>query len=262
MILDKIKDRIGNFDGKIGICYIDLKTGESCSAGNCDVFPAEGIVKLLILIEAFRRLEEGTLKKSDTYTLKKEDYPNTSERSVGALEHMHVGTVLTVEDLYKLNSIVSDNMAFNILLHLFQKEEVNKTLREYGFRKTVIHRPIYDMDKIAQGVQNYISVQEMTTLLLRMYKGQVISSRASSEILDILCDHQKGSILPYYFREKHKIAHQSSVDEQNIMDMGIVYGENPFILCMASSASNTRNAESIMRDITLMCYNNSNEINR
>ena len=59
MILDKIKDRIGNYDGTIGICYIDLGTGESCTAGNCDVFPASGMVKLLILIEAFRQMEEG-----------------------------------------------------------------------------------------------------------------------------------------------------------------------------------------------------------
>jgi beta-lactamase class A len=260
MILDKIKDRIGNFEGHIGICYMDLTTGENCNVGNCDVFPAEGMVKLLVLIEIFRRLEEGRMKKTDTYVLKKEDYPRTSERSVGALEHMHEGAILTMEDLYKLNCIVSDNMAFNILLKLVSKEAVNRTLQEYGFRKSVINRPIYDMEKIAQGIQNYISVQEMAALFFRMYKGQVISNHASSEILDILCYHQKGNILPYYFREKHKIAHQSSVDEQNIMDMGIVYGSHPFILCMASSAANTRNAESIMRDITLMCYKNSNEI--
>ena len=260
MILDKIKDRIGNFEGLMGICYMDLTTGESCNAGNCDVFPAEGMVKLLVLIEVFRRLEEGRIHKNDTYVLKKEDYPRTTERTVGALEHMHEGAVLTMEDLYKLNCIVSDNMAFNILLKLVGKDSVNKTLQEYGFRRSVINRPIYDMEKIAQGIQNYISVQEMESLFLRMYKGQVISNRASNEILDILCDHQKGNILSYYFRETHKIAHLSSIDEQNIMDMGIVYGNHPFILCMAASAPNTRNAESIMRDITLMCYKNSNKI--
>ena len=261
MILDKIKDRIGNFDGSIGICYIDLKSGENCSAGNCDVFPASGMVKLLTLIEAFRRVEEGRLKKEDTYVLKKQDYPNTSERSVGALEHIHVGTEVSMEDLYKLSIIVSDNMAFNILLDLFTAEEVNRTLQEYGFRKTVINRPIYDMEKIARGIQNYVSVQEVATMLLRMYKGQLVSGNACSEMIEILCNHQKGSILPFYFMENHRIAHYSCSDEGEIIDMGIIYGENPFILCMASTASNTRNAESIMRDITLMCYQNSNEIN-
>ena len=56
MIADRIRDRISNFDGSMGICYIDLGTGNSCSAGNCDVFPASGIVKLMLLVETFRRI--------------------------------------------------------------------------------------------------------------------------------------------------------------------------------------------------------------
>ncbi len=262
MILDKIKDRIGNFDGTIGICYIDLGTGESCSAGNCDVFPASGMVKLLILIEAFKRMEEGTADRLDRYVLSETDYPNTEEKSYGALEYLHVGTELTLEDLYKLNVAVSDNMAFNILLKMFSMEKVNSTLETYGLHKTRINRALLDDEKTAKGVKNYVSVREMANLFLRMEKGQLISGKASREMLNILRYHQKTSILPYYFSEYMEIAHQSGYDEREIMDMGIVYSDAPFILCMAASGENTRDAESIMRDITLMCFNNSNELNR
>lgn len=262
MILDKIKDRIRNFEGNIGICYIDLGTGESCSAGNCDVFPASGLVKLLILVEAFKRMEEGLIERFDTYVLQKEDYPNSSEKSYGALEFLHEGTELTIEDLYKLNVTVSDNMAFNILLKLFTKEAVNATMERYGFHKTRIHRALLDDVQTARGIKNYVSVHEMANLFFRMEKGQIISGRASREMLDILCHHQKTSILPYYFSEYMEIAHQSGYDEREIMDMGIVYSEYPFILCMAASGDNTRDAESIMRDITLMCYQNSIERNQ
>ena len=262
MILDKIKDRIGNSDGSIGICYIDLGTGESWNAGNCDVFPGSGLVKLPVLMEAFKRMEEGTIRKEDTYTLKKEDYPDSSEKSYGALEFLHEGTVLTVEDLYKLNVTVSDKMAFNVLLKMFSKEEVNRTLEKFGCRKTRINRAILDMEETARGVQNFVSVQEMANLFLRMEKGQLISGRASREMLEILRHHQKTSLLPYYFSEHMEIAHQSGYDETEIMDMGIVYSECPFILCMAYSGQNTRNAESIMRDITWMCYRHSMDINK
>ena len=260
MILDKIKDRIGYYDGSIGICYIDLESGNSCSAGNCDVFPASGIVKLLILVEAFRRIEEGSLKKDDKYILQKEDYSCTDEdgmKSYGALEHMHIGTELTIEDLYKLNVTVSDNMAFNILLKMFTAEEVNRTMRRFGFQNTKINRAIFDKDKIAKGIDNYVSVQEMADLFVRMEKGQIVSNKASKEMLHILCHHQKMNVLPYYFEESLRIAHQTGYDDTLILDMGIVYAPHPFVLCMASSAADTRNAESIMRDITLMCYKNS-----
>lgn len=262
MILDKIKDRIGNFDGTIGICYIDLGTGESCTAGNCDVFPASGMVKLLILIEAFRQMEEGTIHRQDKYVLKEEDYPHSEEKSYGALEFLHVGAELTLEDLYKLNVTVSDNMAFNILLKQLTMDSVNRTMEKYGCHKTRINRALLDDEKTAKGVKNYVSVQEMANLFLRMEKGQLVSGRASREMLDILRHHQKTSILPYYFSEYMEIAHQSGYDEREIMDMGIVYSEYPFILCMASSTDNIRNAESIMRDITLMCYQNSMGVNR
>lgn len=262
MIFNKIKDRIDNYDGSIGICYIDLQTGNNCSVGNCDVFPASGMVKLLVLIEAFRRIEEGTLKRTDRYILKEEDYPKSREKTYGALEYLHVGTEVTVEDLYKLNAITSDNMAFNILLKLFGQEEVNHTIQKYGCRKTRINRALLDDKESARGVKNYVSVQEIANLLLRMENGQIISRNASREILSILCNHQKVRILPYYFGENMEIAHHSGFDEREIMDMGIVYCENPFILCMAASADNTRDAESIMRDITWMCYEYSKQLNQ
>lgn len=258
MILDKMKDRIGDFEGKIGICYIDIRTKSCYTAGNCDVFPASGVIKLLILVEAFKRLNEGQINKTDTYILEPDDYPQIREKSFSALEHIHTGAEVTVEDLYKLNVIISDNMAFNILLKIFGKDAVNDTLKELGFRKTKINRAINDFEAMNKGIQNLVSVQEMANLLLRMYEGQIISKSASKEMLEILCEHQKTSPLTYNFLESMKIAHQSGYDDNEIHDMGIVYCENPFILCMASSVPNIKNAESVMRDITMMCYQNSN----
>ncbi|MEF9921516.1 MAG: serine hydrolase [Anaerovoracaceae bacterium] len=261
MILDNIKNRIGNFGGDIGISYIDLKSGQSSSTGNCDVFLASGSVKIMTLVEAFKRIEEGTLNKDDKYTLKETDYLNKGRvgvKTFGALEHIHQGIELTIEDLYKFSITVSDNIAFNILLKMFGTEEINKTIKMLGYSKTKVHRAIYDSDKMNKGIENLVSVQEMASLFYRMYKGQVISRNASKNMLDILKDHQKDSIIPYYFDESLQVAHQTGYDDELIMDMGIVYSENPFVLCMAASDSNTRNAESIMRDITLMCYRNSN----
>ncbi len=260
MILEKLKDRIGDFEGKIGICYIDIKTRSCYTAGNCDIFPASGTIKLLILIEAFKRLNEGQINKTDPYVLKPDDYPQVREKSYSALEHIHQGATLTLEDLYRLNVTISDNMAFNILLKLFGKESVNETLRELGFKKTSINRAINDYEAISKGIQNFVSVREMANLLLRMYEGQIISKSASREMLDILCEHQNNSPLTYNFMENMKIAHQSGYDDNEIHDMGIVYCDSPFILCMASSVPNIKNAESVMRDITMMCYQNSCKI--
>ncbi len=265
MISDNIKDRIGNFEGDIGIQYIDLKTNVGCGGGNCDVFPASGAIKLLVLIEVFRQMEEGLIKRSDKYVLTPEDYPQAlqeGQKSYGALEHLHPGTELTIEDLYRLMVTVSDNIAFNILLKIVSMENVNQTIERYGFKNTKVNRALFDTKSVEKGIENWISVKEMATLFYRMEKGQIVSNQASREMLDLLEKHQRTSVMPYYFKESLNIAHQSGYDDTLILDMGIVYGDNPFVLCMASSAEDTRNAESIMRDITLMCYNNSKDLNK
>lgn len=261
MILDNIKDRISGFGGKIGIMYIDIQSGRTYQAGNCDVFLASGSVKVFTLVEAFRRMEEGLINKDDKYILKKEDYINDGKvgmKSFGALEYIHPGAELTIEDLYKFSTSISDNIAFNILLKMFGIREINKTLDMMGFTKSRINRAIMDLEKMNKSIENYVSVEEMAVLFYRMYKGQVISKKASREMIEILKGHQKDSILRYYFGEDIQIAHQTGYDENLIMDMGIVFSENPFVLVMAAEDVNTRNAESIMRDISLMCYRNSN----
>ena len=266
MIADRIRDRISNFDGSMGICYIDLGTGNSCSAGNCDVFPASGIVKLMLLVETFRRIEDGTLHKNDRHILKREDRIEAVETgehpSYGALAHLHNGIELTIEDLYKLSVTVSDNMAFNILLKKLSLKEVNHTMERMGFSKSRIRRAILDINSINQGIENEVSVREMANLLYRMYKGQVVSEKASKEMLDIMKRHQKTSVLPYHFEERLPVAHVTGYDDTLLLDVGIVYGPAPFVLAMASEASDIKNAESIMRDITLMCYKNSIELNK
>jgi len=265
MISNKIKDRLLSYEGDIGIYYIDLKSGISVQAGTDDVFPASGIVKLLVLIEAFRRIQEGKLNKDDKYVLKKEDCFNfmlNEEKTYGVLEYMHEGIELTIEDLYNISMMVSDNTAFNILLKMFTMEEVNKTIDMLGFSKSRVNRLFFDNDKVKKGIDNYVSVSEIAMLLYRMEKGQIISRQASKEMLDIMKHHQKNSVIPHCFDESMIIAHQTGYDTTLLLDMGIVYAENPFVLCMAAKGKNIRNAESVMRDVTLMCYNNSIELNK
>lgn len=258
MITDSLKDRIGDFTGQIGICYIDLKSGESLNAGNCDLFPASGMVRIPALVETFRQIKTGKISPEQSYTIRKSDYLNTSERSFGIMQFLHPGLSLTIEDLYRIMIIGSDNMAFNIILNLIGQREVNKCMQELGFSKTRINRCIYDMKKIHDGVENYVSIEEMALLLYRMYRGQVVSNEASEEMLELLSYHQRTDIIPFYFSENMKISHICASDDNLLLDMGVVYGENPYVLCMAACTYETPNAESIMRDITLMCHQNSN----
>ena len=265
MILNKINDRIGTLSGKIGVYYMDLTTDESCFAGNCDIFPSSGIAKLFVLIEIFRQLEEGKLKDDDIHELSDEYYYSLlhvdRDPSFGALHYLHPGLKLTIKDLYSLMVSVSDNAAFNILLRKVGMKNINSHIKELGFQDIVLNREFFDYEKIEKGVDNYHSVQETGEIFKRLHQGQLISGKASREILNILKHHQKTTVLPYYFKENQPIAHQTGFDEGMIHDAGIVYTQHPFILCMSANKVDTRKAESVMRDIVLICHKNSKTIN-
>lgn len=257
MLQNKINDRIGNFAGKMGIYYMDLLSGDNCFAGNCDVFPSSGMAKMPVLLEVFRQISQGQIEKEDIYILKHDSDFAVDWASYGALAFLHEGLALTVRDLYSLMITVSDNTALNILLEMVGMDRVNKTMEEWGFRNISINRAFFDTEKIRQGVENYHSVQEMGEIFRRLYLGQLISGEADREILELMKFHQRTNILPYYFKENQPIAHQTGFDEEKIHDMGVVYTERPFILCMSAGQGDTRKAESIMRDIALICFKHS-----
>ncbi len=263
MILNKIEDRIRNVSGDIGINYLDLKTGYHCFAGNCDVFPSSGISKLFVLIEVFNQLEAKKITAEDIYFLKEEDCKDFQGEKIlapsfGVLQFLHPGIELTMKDLYQLMVTVSDNTAFNLLLRILGKENVNKTLQKIGFKKCEINRECFDWGKIKKGINNSHSLIEVSEILHRIYLGQLISKKASEEIAKVMMKHQRTNVIPYSFSEDFPIAHQSGFDEGLIHDVGIVYAENPFILTMSASDVDTRKTESVMRDVSLICYKHSN----
>ncbi len=255
MLLSKIKDRIGNLEGRFGIYYLDINSGEDCYVGNTDRFISAGILKFQVLIEVFRQLEDKIIGKNDIYVLKDED----KVTSIGALSNIHEGIRLTIEDLYKVMIAVSDNTACNVLIKILGMDNINKTMDDLGFANTKVNRLLYDYESRERGLENYYSLKEMAEAFIRLYEGQLISKQASNEILTILKFQQRSYIMPYYFGENIEIAHQVGEDEGIIHDLGIIYAENPFVLCMGADGVDTRKTESVMRDIAYICYKNSTD---
>ena len=257
-MLDKqIQDRITSITGQFGVFYKDINSGYSCYQGNADVFNSAGISKLFLLIEVLKQIDEGRIRKDDIHILKNED----KVPSIGAIVNLHEGIELTIEDLYKLMVTVGDNTAFNILARMVGLEQVNKTLSDLGYLYSRVNRLFFDQEGISKGIENFSSVQELGDMFERMLNGQMISSRVSKDLIELLKLQQRDYIIPYHFSDLIGIAHQIGEDEGIRHDAGIIFSKNPFILCMSTNHVDVRKAESAMRDIALMCLKYSNKFN-
>lgn len=133
MITRAISDRLVGAEGKIGISYIDLSEEAELFFGNNKVFPGSGAVMIMALVECFRQLERGVIKKEDKYRFKHAEFGHSEDQSFGVLRFLHEGAELTLSDLYNLVGIISDNMAFNKLVDILGMDNIRNTFNSLGY---------------------------------------------------------------------------------------------------------------------------------
>ncbi len=245
--MEKILEQLKSITGKVGFYYKNLITGETAGFQENIPLQAASIIKIPVLIEAFSRLQEGTVDKSDVVIIKKED----KLPSCGALTYMHDGLQVTFEDLYILMIILSDNTAANLLMKRLGMDKINATLQQLGLRQTKINRLLFDSRQSALGIQNYISAYEIGWLLEKMYFGELLSPEASLEMLHILKNQRLNGKIPFYLHGKVDIAHKTGEDDGITHDVAIVYAPQPFVVCFCGNEVEVPSFERIMQDITV-----------
>ncbi|MCM1543367.1 MAG: class A beta-lactamase-related serine hydrolase [Blautia sp.] len=223
-----IEELLQGIPGKLTVYYKNLVTGEIVDHNGDVPMMAASVIKIPILVETFRQVQAGTLKKDQLYVLREED----KMPSCGCLNRMHEGLNLTVQDLYNLMIILSDNTATNILIRLLGGVgAVNDSLAGMGYRTCRVNRLLFDGSASARGIENYVSGAEIADMLERMYRGTLIDEPSSREMLDILKSQRLKNKMPFDFQGCVPIAHKTGEDDGITHDVGIIFGRQPFILC-------------------------------
>ncbi|MEE0796635.1 MAG: serine hydrolase [Anaerovoracaceae bacterium] len=257
ILADKIKDRISNVKGRIGIYFYDIDGDKSIFTGNCDVFASWGIAKLMVMTEVFKQVEEGKINLRDEYVLEKKAFlaipEKEREATVGILDFLHEGLRLTIEDLLYMMIVISDNCAFDILLSFAGMDNVNNTLKSLGLVNTKINCFLSEADGRKTEENNHHSVREVGSVLKRLYKRQLISAEASDKMFKMLSYHQRRDVLSVFSNNNISVAQQTGFDQNALHEAAIVMTEKPFIICMSADDMDSKKAEKVMRDVADMC---------
>lgn len=99
------------------------------------------VIKIPVMILAFRDAEAGKLKLAERYTIRPEDL----RRGSGLLQTFDVGLSPTYRDLIEQMIITSDNTATDIMIRTVGLARVNAMLAELGFRETRLNRTTGDL---------------------------------------------------------------------------------------------------------------------
>ena len=235
--------RMMELPGEISVYGKDLTTDEKWAYQADAPLVAASVIKLPILVEAFRQARDGLISMDESVPIR----PEQKMPSCGALTYLHDGLTVTLRDLCVLMIILSDNTATNILIERLGIEAVNATMRKLGLEKSTLRRLLFDAEAAGRGLENTVTAEEMGQLLEMLYTGECVSPAADAEMLSILRDQRLNGKMPF-FLDDLEIAHKTGEDEGITHDVGIVYADHPLILCFTSNHTDVPVFERFIQD--------------
>ena len=211
---------------QICVCVKNLRTDAQASIDG-DVGMVSASMIKLIIAEAFLSQAEGSgMSLEEPYTLRYDDLVG----GTGVLGGYGAGAQISYRDLVFLMISESDNSAANILIRKIGMDSINAEASRLGLKSTTLNRYMMDMDAIASGVENYVSADDIATLLERIYEGTFVSPESSALMLDALEQQQDSGGIRNGLPESVSFAHKTGSLNNARNDGGIVEGENPFVI--------------------------------
>ncbi|ODU58639.1 MAG: hypothetical protein ABT01_00105 [Clostridium sp. SCN 57-10] len=228
---DQISALLAPFGEHGSFVWKDLVTGEGMEWGAHTPHNAASIIKIPVMVELFRRFEDGSACKDTLLPLRDCD----RVPPCGVLTFMHEGMPVSLMDLCWLMITISDNMATNMLINYLTVPAIQETMRALGLQNSMLERKLFETDPALRNKRNRISAADMALLLEQMHRGELISERASREMLDVLSGQQLNNKIPFLLPLDMHIAHKTGEVDDVTHDVGIIYAKRPQLVCFCSS---------------------------
>ena len=249
-VLEEICSEMSAMPGHLGFYYKNLVTGFEYGIREEEIYGAASVIKFPLFLHILSECERGNLSLDDRIVTEDSD----KVPSCGAL-NMFTGSVETdIRTMCRLMICLSDNTATNRLIRLCGFEAIEQGFAEMGLEKTRIRRMLFDRSAAALGKQNSISPKELGLLLERLYRGEFVSREVSDYAIEVLCEQQIMHKLGGKLGEDIRIAHKTGEDDGLSNDIGIVYADQPFVICFTGHRTDVYPWEDLMRRSTYDLY--------
>lgn len=250
---EQLEKVIADAAGTYGVAVKHLETGEEAAINGDLPFQTASSCKVAILATLFSEAAKGNLTLSERIRLTKEDLVPGS----GVFQLFDPGAEVSLKDLATLMIIVSDNLATDKVLEFVGKDKVNALTRELGLKQTHLEHNIWELLSVYAGLtpkekneetykelddlleedvdrsnstifdmslkNNIATPNEMNVLLAAIGRGEMATSEAGEQMIDILKSQQFGHRLPYLLPEGARSANKTGTIGGAVNDVGIIY---------------------------------------
>jgi beta-lactamase class A len=240
---DRVRIELDDLTARTSMHAKHLPTGREISVRGDDPMNTLSVIKIPVMVFAFREVEAGRFDMQARYRVA----PRDLRRGSGILQQFEVGLEPTYRDLIGQMIATSDNTATDILIDALGMDRINEMLEGLGyadtrlrmttgelFRETWIRadsgntsmtdREVFeagfpsgegsdDMFFALEGDSTAwlgrSTAREMSRLLEQMLAGELTSEPSVDEMFDILDDQMYNSRIPQRIRFDARIAHKT-----------------------------------------------------
>ena len=133
---------LSRFPAKTGLYVKHLTTGEELALRGNDHFNSASVVKIPIMILAYRMADQKKLNLDERYVIRPSDFRGGS----GIFRYHDVGLNPTLRDVITQMIITSDNTATDIMIaKVGGKEKVNEFLEQAGITTSFLVQTVFEL---------------------------------------------------------------------------------------------------------------------
>lgn len=216
-----------------------------------EIYPAASIIKLPVLIEMFREIEQGKFSLQDKMIL--EDYYRAS--GSGKLQYSQGGIAHTMDYLAKIMIQNSDNSSTNMIIaKMGGMPEVNRAIKRWGLQNTHINNWLPDLDGT-----NVTTAKELAKMFYNVDTTDIVSNQSKRQISNYLGHVKNNRLLQAGLPKEAILLHKTGDIGFMLGDAGIVKtanGRKYIVVILAKRPYNSPKGKNFIVKASEIIYNN------
>jgi beta-lactamase class A len=263
---ERVASRIAGVPGAVvGVVFAELGGGPAFSLNPDSVFHAASTMKVPVMIEYFRGIDAGGIKRDQDLLL------GTTFKSIvdGSAYQLdagvdsdssvfgRVGQRVPLRWLIERMIVRSSNLATNTLIEVLDAKKVDATARSLGTTTMKVLRGVEDGKAFQAGLNNQTSARDLAVLLEAIESGKAASKQSSREMIDILAAQEFNDEIPAGLPPGTRVAHKTGWITGVTHDAALVYppGRKPYVLVVLTKGIRERPvAQKLIADISRLVW--------
>lgn len=235
----RLASQSAGYAGKLALYAADLRTGKTVAINADTPVPTASVIKLTVLYDAVKDIEEGRASFADRLTLTK---ANQVEGS-GVLGLFDTPLTVTLKDALTMMVVVSDNTATNLVIDRLGLSNIDNRIESLGLKNTWLYKKVFmpptppvpaDQPQFGLGKT---TAREMAEVMERFATCNSIPQPLCQGAIAMLKNQTDRDAIPRY-QGSLEVANKTGAVDQVRNDVAIVYAKNGPIVISAFTYDN------------------------